>query len=151
MPSHIPAHVDLESRFQILAETIRQHHIYKQNLHSRLFELIVLTSWIRSGESEQLQQERKADGSVRAHNEHVVPLSLLRNHSFQMFDAGAATEEVARVLQRYLQVVEITKEEAAKLDNELGLKSTMPPGWEFGDSPFVRLEAAGIVMHKPSS
>ena len=45
----------------------------------------------------------------------------------------------------HLAIVLISNEEQDYLDNTLGLKTTMPKGWEFGKSNiFARLEEAQI-------
>ncbi|KXU32319.1 hypothetical protein A0J57_11155 [Sphingobium sp. 22B] len=54
---------------------------------------------------------------------------------------------VAKLLERHLKIVMISKAERQRLDFELGLKVCMPEGWSFDDEnadPFARLSAAGI-------
>jgi hypothetical protein len=40
----------------------------------------------------------------------------------------------------------IANEEAALLDRELDMQTSMPEGWEFGDSVFARLGVAQIKL-----
>ena len=79
-----------------------------------------------------------------SYREHVVPIIFLVNEAIKMFKEGATDAEIANMLQQNLFVYHITKDQAKHLDNELGLKTTMPKGWKFGDSVFARLDAAGI-------
>jgi len=44
------------------------------------------------------------------------------------------------------KVVYITPQQASKMDSELKLQTVMTEGWKDGDSPFARLEAAGIIL-----
>ena len=81
------------------------------------------------------------------HREHVVPLALIRNECERMFALGRDVASVARLLERHLKIVMISKAERQRLDFELGLKTCMPDGWSFADDyadPFARLHAAGI-------
>jgi hypothetical protein len=64
-----------------------------------------------------------------------------------MFTYGASIEEVASAIDRHLRIVLISSDEAHRLDHQLGLKTSMPPGWKFGkDDPMARLNTAGITL-----
>jgi hypothetical protein len=54
--------------------------------------------------------------------------------------------EVAQMIKNNLAIVLITNEEAELLDNELDMQTSMPEGWQFGDSVFARLETAQIQL-----
>jgi len=79
-----------------------------------------------------------------SYREHIVPIILLINEALKMFKEGATDAEIAVMLQQNLFVYHITNKQARHLDVELGLRTTMPKGWKFGDSVFARLDAAGI-------
>ena len=102
--------------------------------HSRLFEILIPDKYIVKGESL----------SGKGHREHIVPCALIRNQSYKMFNNGYLIDDVAKMLHNNLIIVYITTEEQKKLDVELGLKTVMPSGWKFGDTPFKRLEQANI-------
>jgi hypothetical protein len=63
-----------------------------------------------------------------------------------MFKEDDATvEDVAKFLQKFLQIVRITSDEQYRLDVELKLKREMPAGWTFQNgSVYARLEEADI-------
>lgn len=79
-----------------------------------------------------------------SYREHLVPIIFLINEVLKMFKEEATDAEIAVMLQQNLFVYHITKKQARHLDIELGLRTTMPKGWKFGDSVFARLDAAGI-------
>ena len=83
-----------------------------------------------------------------SYREHIVPCVMIIQEAFRMFDKDNATvADVAAMIQQNLFVFHITKQEANHLDIELGLRTTMPEGWNFGDNVFARLDAANI-SHK---
>ena len=102
--------------------------------HSRLFEVLIPDYYVTKGESIKGKGQR----------EHIVPCALIRNHSYKMFNYGYLIDDVVKMIKKNLIIIHITKEEQKKLDVELGLKINMPDGWEFGDDPFERLNAANI-------
>lgn len=64
-----------------------------------------------------------------------------------MYKNGASISQVAEMIDKYLRIALITTEEAARLDSDLGLKTSMPNGWVFGEGdPLARLVAAGIKL-----
>jgi hypothetical protein len=81
-----------------------------------------------------------------SYREHVVPCVLVHNEAYEMTKAGASMAEVAQMIKQHLAIVLITNEEAELLDYELGLQTTMPEGWEFGQDVFARLKVAGIQL-----
>lgn len=94
--------------------------------------------------------------------EHPVPCDLIIKKAVDMIKerrTGKVIDEeviaeVAKMIQRNLMIVWITKSEADKLDNQLGLKTTMPQGdgWDpFTDDPLSRLEAGGIRVYSANS
>lgn len=83
------------------------------------------------------------------HPEHIVPCVVLMNESIRLIKNGHSDEYIAKILQRHWKVAHITKGQAKKLDQELGLKTTMPSGWNFETgSSLARLEAAGIKLRE---
>ena len=79
-----------------------------------------------------------------SYREHVVPCDLIIENAFIMFENGSSIEEVSVMINQNLFIVLITPQEANILDSKLGMKTTMPEGWEFGDNVFARLDTAGI-------
>ena len=79
-----------------------------------------------------------------SYREHIVPCDLIIEESIKMFEDGKSIEEVSVMISSNLFIVLISKEEAEKLDHVLGLKTTMPKGWSFGDNVFERLDVAKI-------
>jgi hypothetical protein len=59
---------------------------------------------------------------------------------------GKTLSEMAQFLKTHLAIVLVTKQEAEKMDIELGMRTSMPDGWNWGDSVFSRLEVAGIEV-----
>lgn len=85
------------------------------------------------------------------HKEHVVPRLVICQLCHQVFENGGSDLEAADIIARLLKIVRISKAEQRKLDLELGLKQTMPQGWDpRTGSPFARLLAAGIVFSQYS-
>lgn len=120
-----------------IAEILHDHWEEGRDGHSRTFEVIVPDEFVIEGQSIN-------GGNYR---EHVVPCATLREGSKAMYERGATIEEVASTLDKYLRIVLITNEEAHRLDVELGLKTTMPNGWVFGDGDaLARLIEAGIEL-----
>jgi hypothetical protein len=84
--------------------------------------------------------------SENAYREHVVPCIMIHNEAIRMVLAKSCIAEVAQMIASNLAIVRITPDEAYKLDVELGLRTTMPEGWKFGDSIFARLTFAKIAL-----
>ncbi len=113
-------------------------------VHSRLFDVLVSNPRV-------LGTSIKGGG----HREHLVPCALLRDRAFHLFwegrdakkDMVEVEKEVARMLERFLVIAHISREEAHELDHRLGLKTTMPDGWNW-DTGLVdaRLTQAGIKL-----
>ena len=76
--------------------------------------------------------------------EHVVPCKVLIQEAKRIFLNGGTVEDIADMLDKNLVIVNIHESDARRLDGEMGLRDSMPEGWEFGDCIFARLDAAGI-------
>lgn len=89
-------------------------------------------------------RSRACTGQV--YREHVVPRVHIAYEVHRMFAAGCADEEVALYIRQHVKIVEITKDEAARLDrkSDFNLKTTMPEDWRAGGDIYARLKAAGI-------
>lgn len=106
-----------------------------QRSHSRVLDVVVQRRYTFAGTS------------VRGggYSEHVVPCAYLRDLACAYYDEGRSVDDVAEMLFRLLKVVDITKEEQFKLNQELGLRTKMPVGWDHENgSPYARLDEAGI-------
>jgi len=82
----------------------------------------------------------------KVYREHVVPRVLIVREAHRMFAEGHSDDEVALYIRDHVKIVEITKEEADRLDRkaDFNLKKTMPEGWQAGGDVYARLAAAGI-------
>lgn len=86
---------------------------------------------------------RTKDNTYR---EHIVPCILIYNQAVTMTMEKRPVTEIAQMIKNNLAIVLITTEEAAKLDYELDMQTSMPEDWKFGDDVFARLKVAGIEL-----
>lgn len=120
-----------------IANVLKEHAEEGRFPHSRFFETLMPDEWIVSGKSVR-------GGGWR---EHVVPCAYLARECIQAFDRGASVETIVVLLEKYLQIVHITRAERYVIDFELGYRSTMPNNWVFGEGdPHQRLFDAKIVL-----
>lgn len=118
-----------------LAELFHDHWEERRVGSTRVFEHIVPDEWLISGHS-------TSGGKCR---EHVVPCALIRDQSIDMYQRGKSILDVSSMIEKYLAIVLISKDEKKRLDNELGWKTTMPPGWSFNSgNRYARLIEAKI-------
>ena len=87
--------------------------------------------------------KRTKDNTYR---EHVVPCVLIYNQIMTMLIENRSVTEVAQMIKSNLAIVLISNEEAELLDNTLDMQTSMPEGWNFGDSIFARLDVANIKL-----
>ena len=80
------------------------------------------------------------------YREHIVPCIMIFNQAVTMTMEKRSVTEVAQMIKNNLAIVLITNQEADLLDGELDMQTSMPEGWNFGDSVFARLETAGIML-----
>jgi len=97
---------------------------------------------ITVGKSKAFEAAKALDPDYSGWREHIIPCTLIRDEFIQMVEAGATVAELAQMLKTNLAIVMITPEEAALIDSTY--KTTMPDGWNFGDSVFARLDAMGV-------
>ena len=57
---------------------------------------------------------------------------------YTMIKDGATDAEIIEMIKKNLIVVNILEKQAEYLDITLGLRTTMPKGWKFGDDEFAR-------------
>jgi hypothetical protein len=81
-----------------------------------------------------------------AYREHIVPIDWCINRAFEMFKKNCTVEEVADMFKRNIKVLLISDEEQYLLDSTLGLRTTMPAGFEDGHDPLTRIHHAGIIL-----
>jgi hypothetical protein len=84
-----------------------------------------------------------------AYREHIVPCDLIMRKGIEMFKAGNTIEQVANMFANNNFILKISDEEAYKLDIELGLRTVMPEGWDFGQDVYSRIAFAGIELEAP--
>lgn len=113
--------------------------------HSRIVEVFVPDAFVPRG----------AGKNGPGHREHVVPCVFLRDAGLDLFRKGASIDEVARFLRRYVVIVDISVPEQKYLDGSLtsgglGLKNSMPAGWDLQTGCiFQRLHDAAIKFDPP--
>lgn len=106
-----------------------------------LIEPLIPDSFVLHGYSDKGAERR----------EHLVPRVMICRQAHEMFNNGHSITDVAAMIEKYLKVVLISKEEKNLLDHELRLKVTMPEGWFFENGNIdERLKVAGIT-YKPVS
>lgn len=81
-----------------------------------------------------------------AYREHIVPCDLIMRKGIEMFKVNATIEEVANMFANNNFILKISDDEAYKLDVELGLRTTMPEGWDFGQDVYARIKFANIQL-----
>ena len=81
----------------------------------------------------------KNDPVKNNHREHAVPCTMLRDKVYTMIKDGDTDDQIVDMLKKNLIVVNITEKQAEYLDIKLGLRTTMPKGWKFGDDPLARI------------
>lgn len=64
---------------------------------------------------------------------------MLRDKVYTMIKDGDTDDQIVEMLKKNLIVVNITEKQAEYLDIKLGLRTTMPKGWKFGDDPLARI------------
>lgn len=79
----------------------------------------------------------------KLYREHIVPCVRVTERAIEMVQSGCSSTEVAQMLKENLAIVRITFEEQPIVDAKY--QTTMPAGWQFGDSVFARLDAVGIA------
>lgn len=92
-------------------------------------------------------REQEINGKS-AYREHIVPIDWTINKAFDMLKNGATVEEVAQMFKRNIFVALISDEEQDLLDNKLGLRTSMPEGYDDGHDPLTRLKFAGIEIYE---
>lgn len=106
-------------------------------VHSRLFDPLVPDCHVFIGKS------KKGGG----HREHLVPCVVLRDRAFSMYRDMFNEDDVAKMLEQFLRIADITPAEAKHIDHTLKLKTSMPPDWSFETgSVMARLIAGGVEL-----
>jgi hypothetical protein len=81
------------------------------------------------------------------YREHVVPRAVIRDICIDLFEGGRSIEDAAEVIRATLNVARITRQQARRLDEELGLESCMPQGWDYKSGDYLaRLRAGGVEL-----
>ena len=98
--------------------------------------------------SQALIDIEKKSGPVKRGDitdEHIIPLAVSVNHLLDNYHSDTANlEKLEEDLGYCINTCAVTKDE----DNALtaaGLRTSMPNGWKWGDDPFARYKAVGIV------
>ena len=74
------------------------------------------------------------------YREHAVPITMIIDKIYTMIKDGATDAEIIEMIKKNLIVVHIKEKQAEYLDITLGLRTTMPKGWKFGDDPLARIK-----------
>lgn len=83
-------------------------------------------------------------GDTGTWREHVIPVNRVLSEARRLAASGTNAARIAHFLKANLTVFILTAAEAEGLDSMPGLQNDMPQGWNWGDDPFARLDAAGI-------
>lgn len=135
-----------------LVATTRGRGIDRENFFINVAKHIKLTVDMKSTGLLNREMFDKVDNLIsinkplleNSYREHVVPCTMILNNAIDMFEDNKTEEEVAQMIEDNLKIVHITKDQAKHLDIDLGLRTSMPSGWAFGDNIFARLDEAGI-------
>lgn len=76
--------------------------------------------------------------------DHAIPLSITAREILSHVDDR---DKLSRLMEDGLRIVMITREED-RLLSKSGLRSSMPEGWTWGDSPYARYNQVGIELAK---
>lgn len=106
----------------------------------------VIDEWITVGYSVKGREQQRSGRN--AYREHIVPCTLIEREAIRMFNEGQSVEAVAQMIKSNLFILKISDEEANTLDNILGLRTTMPEGWTFGQDVYSRITFAGIEIEQ---
>ena len=126
-----------------------QEYGFTRNECSRNLKTALHQYWQNKEKKQHSQSQRKnLPRSVEADKrelkglrlEHVVPQMWFVN---QLMDRDTIDkEEIRELLEKYFNVLLVTKEEDVKL-TKAGLRSKMPEDWD-GENPWARHDAVGI-------
>lgn len=147
-----------EAEYLIFEKIARTYQFALRMKHQNLLD----TSRILL-EADKLDHLITVGQSVKApednpYREHVVPCVLIHNEVIRiLLDAGvrqnevpeAVIQQVAKLIEDNLAIVLISREEQNLIDVEMGLRTSMPKDWAFGDDIYARLNAAGIEWDNP--
>ncbi len=123
--------------FLRLARILREQWEESGGGDTRLFD------WLIEDRFTYIGRSLKGDG----YREHVVPKAVIRDICIQLFEAGESIENIAGVIRANLKVAAISPEEASRLDSDLGLRTSMPAGWDHRSGDYLaRLRAGGVVL-----
>lgn len=90
--------------------------------------------------------ESVARTPIDTYREHIVPCVMIHNKVIEMTQANEPITKVAHLIATNLAIVLISNAEQQIVDVQNKWRTTMPEGWNFGDSPFARLEQSGIIL-----
>ena len=127
--------IELENYYRSIARQI------KINVEEKTLGLIDRTMFDKV---DRLISENKPL-SENSYREHVVPCKMIIDQAIRMFqEFNMTVGQVAKMIEDNLKIVHITNDQAKYLDQDLGLRTTMPAGWKFGDNIYARLDVANI-------
>lgn len=90
--------------------------------------------------------ESQSRTPLDTYREHIVPCVMIHNHAIKMTQENESLTKIAHMIATNLAIVLISNAEQQLLDIELGWRTTMPDGWEFGQDPFARITGANIQL-----
>jgi hypothetical protein len=95
----------------------------------------------------------------RGYREHIVPCILIHKEIINRIQQGIkdaqaiglpslvsypVIQDLEKLVADNLKIAYIDPKDAARLDGPSGLRTTMPAGWNWGDSPTARLDVNNI-------
>lgn len=98
---------------------------------------------IKVGHSKAWEAAKAADPTYKGWREHIVPCTMIIQEAIRMAQEGTTVVDLAQMLKTNLAIVMISNEEQKHLDAVY--QTTMPAGWQFGDSVTARLDVMNIT------
>jgi len=138
-----PKEVDEENKFVKIVKR------YINAIENKDQELLDLARNLLSGDSlDKLIVRGQSAKYVpeKAYREHAVPCIMIHNELIKMVLADSTITAMTQLLISNLAVVLIHEDEARYLDVDLGLRTSMPDGWKFGDDIYARFHAGNVIL-----
>ena len=129
-----------------LAEAIKGVHILGIRSRTQVSKEIIQKADKLITVGYSINGKQQEINGKNAYREHIVPCTLIERKAIEMFKSGNTVEQVAEMIKSNLFILRISDEEAYKLDIELGLRTVMPEGWDFGQDVYSRITFAGIQL-----
>jgi hypothetical protein len=94
-----------------------------------------------------IEGRKQAQNGENAYREHVNPCINQTQMYVTAVKNGVPATDIAELIKTHNRILLISNQEAYKLDNTLGYRTTMPENWD-GKDPYARITAAEIILEK---